>query len=494
MSEFEPASPTYAISDTVVEHTLRGRDRTRADLPGGYRLTLRTRELHGPVRAALAAPSPTGLARICIARFSPVTPMPAMTRVLDAVTRYAPALPDARNAHPSPQAVARLLITGTSFHRPGEPGLFVRFGPVEAWLNGKRLNVTLGGPASGVSLILEGPWDAPSTARLTAAVLGALTGAEQLAGEVAALLPLGPWWVVSDQYHPNAALILPSSRRPDPEDPLGRRFSPALRDVRNDLPGVRSDGDFRERVSIEGSAVALRITRRERAVARLVRTRVSTSVPGTDKVVDTRTTFAPANTAPNRPQSGSSHDASRLALYVACEDEPYRYGVKLDLGEWGYVLDAQSVLYGPGWFPFHQHVTRREKDPAYPLNDREVPSGRTTPAPVRISPDIENFSWGNEYVQLTPLDHRVEARLRLYVGQRQASTLVRTATLEIDLRARRVTLPARLPVALRHQTETKGRRILDLLLAARRERRGGAPEPWSVLAPWCRGDPPRTGT
>ncbi|MFF1917085.1 hypothetical protein ACFVYE_37160 [Streptomyces sp. NPDC058239] len=496
MYEFEPASPTYAISDTVVEHTMRGRDRSSADLPGGYRLTLRTRELHGPVRAALAAPSPTGNARICTVRFSPVTPMPAMTRVLDAVTRYAPALPDARDAHPSPQAVARLLTTGTSFQRPGEPGLFVRFGPAEAWLNGKRLSVTLGSPASGISLILEGPWDAPSTARLTAAVLGELTDAEQLAGEVAALLPPGPWRVVSDQYHPDAALILTSSRRPDPEDPLGRSVSRALRDVGNDLQAARSDWDFQELISIEGSAVALRITRRERAVARLVRTCVSTSVPGADEVGNTRTTFAPADppTAPDRPPSGSPHNASGLALYVAAEDEPYQYGVKLDLGEWGYVLAAQSVLYGPGWYPFHKHVTRREKDPAYPLNDREVPTGRTIPAPVRISPDVENFSWSNEYVQLTPVDHRVEARLRLYVGERQARTLVRTVTLEIDLRARRVTLPDRIPAALRHQAETKGRRILDLLLAARRERRRGATEPWSVLEPWGRGDPPSPGT
>ncbi|MFD8646584.1 hypothetical protein [Streptomyces mirabilis] len=241
MYEFEPASPTYAISDTVVEHTMRGRDRTSADLPGGYRLTLRTRELHGPVRAALAAPSPTGPARICIARFSPVTPMPVAARVLDAVTRYAPALPDARDTHPSPQAVARLLTTGTPFQRPGEQGLFVRFGPAEAWLNGKRLSVTLGSPASGISLILEGPWDAPSTARLTAAVLVELTGAEQLAGEVAALLPPGPWRVVSDQYHPDAALILPSSRRPDPEDPLGRRVSRALRDIKTELQAARPD-------------------------------------------------------------------------------------------------------------------------------------------------------------------------------------------------------------------------------------------------------------
>ncbi|MFD7055555.1 hypothetical protein ACFWBS_41050 [Streptomyces mirabilis] len=60
MHEFEPVSPTYGISEAVVAHRLRGGARLRANLPGGYRLALRTRELHGPVQAALAAPSPTG--------------------------------------------------------------------------------------------------------------------------------------------------------------------------------------------------------------------------------------------------------------------------------------------------------------------------------------------------------------------------------------------------------------------------------------------------
>jgi hypothetical protein len=181
--EFEPASPTYGISDAIVEHHLRGRDRTSAELPGGYRLTLRTRELHGPV---LAAPSPTGPARICTARISAFTPTPVTSRVLDTVTRYAPALPDARDAHPPQEAVARLLTTGAPFQRPGEPGLFVRFGHAEAWLEGKRLGVTLGRQDGGVSLVLEGPWDAPSTARLTALVLRELTDAERLASEVVA--------------------------------------------------------------------------------------------------------------------------------------------------------------------------------------------------------------------------------------------------------------------------------------------------------------------
>ncbi|MFI7405936.1 hypothetical protein ACIBW9_36640 [Streptomyces sp. NPDC049541] len=496
MYAFEPVSPTYAISDTIVEHQLHGRDRTRADLPGGYRLTLRTRQRHGQLEAALFAPSPTGPARICTARISAHTPTPGMSRILDTVTRYAPALPDARDAHPPLEAVALLLTTGALFQRPGEPGLFVRFGPAEAWLEGRRLSVTLGSPDSGLSLVLGGPWDAPSTARLTAAVLRELTEAEQLAGEVAALLQPGAWQVLSDQWHPDAALVLPATRRPDPEDPLGRRISGALREVKHHMREERPDWDFQELIAVEGSAVALRVTARERAVPRLVRTVVSDGAHVPDELGNTCTTFAPADlpAPPTFAPAPPPHEVPSLDLHVAPQDTRYPYGVKLELGNWAYALEPQAVFYGSGWYPFHKHVTRREKDPTAPLNDRDVPTGRTVPARVRISPDVEDRAWGNEYVQLTPVDHRVEARLHLYAGRENACTLVRTVTLEIDLRAKRVMLPAQMPAALRHQAEVKGRRILDLLLAARRERRRGASEPRAVLAPRDRGGPPRADT
>ncbi|MEU0950262.1 hypothetical protein ABZ379_47665 [Streptomyces canus] len=113
------------------------------------------------------------------------------------------------------------------------------------------------------------------------------------------------------------------------------------------------------------------------------------------------------------------------------------------------------------------------------------------PATVRISPDAEHRSWRNEYVQLTPVDHRVEARLQLYAGQEGGCVLVRAVTLQIDLRTMRVTLPDQIPAGpLRHQAAIKGERILALLAAARCERDHGASEPRGVLGPWVRGDPP----
>lgn len=358
-------------------------------------------------------------------------------------------------------------------------------------MEGRRLGVTLGHPDSGLSLVLGGPWGTPSTARLTAAVLRELTDAGQLADEAASLLEPGPWQVLSDKWHPNAALVMAASLLPDPEDPLGRRVSRALGEVERDLQAAQPDWDFQSLISVEGSVVALRITRRDRAAPRLIRKCLSDSAHGPDELGNTRTTFAPAD-LPEQP--GPPDGDSSLALHVAVKDEHYTYGVKPELGEWAYVLEAQAVLYGPGWYPFHEHMTRREKDPTAPLNDPEVPTGRTVPARVRISPAAEHRSWGNEYIQLIPVDHRVEARLYLYVGQDSGRSLVRTVTLEIDLRAKRVRLPTQMPAALRYQAEVKGRRILDLLLAARRELRRGVSEPRAVLGPRKRGAPPSADT
>ncbi|MFF4035960.1 hypothetical protein ACFYZ2_40505 [Streptomyces sviceus] len=51
---------------------------------------------------------------------------------------------------------------------------------------------------------------------------------------------------------------------------------------------------------------------------------------------------------------------------------------------------------------------------------------------MRISPDVEHRSWRNEYVQLTPVDHRVKARLQLHAGQEEGCALLRTFTLQIN--------------------------------------------------------------
>jgi hypothetical protein len=223
---------------------------------------------------------------------------------------------------------------------------------------------------------------------------------------------------------------------------------------------------------------------------------VSDGAFGPRELGNTRTTFLPSDLPAFPcldPDLLPRPVMTPLDLFVAPEPERDMYGVKLELGSWRYVLDKNAVFYGPGWYPFHKHVTRREKDPRAPLNDREVPTGRTIPAAVRISPDVENRAWRNEYVQLTPIDHRVKARLQLYAGREEGCLLVRTVTLQIDLGAMRVTLPDQIPAGpLRHQAAVKGERILDLLAASLHERGHGLGEPRAVLGSWDRGDPPGT--
>ncbi|WP_331738799.1 hypothetical protein [Embleya sp. NBC_00896] len=167
--------------------------------------------------------------------------------------------------------------------------------------------------------------------------------------------------------------------------------------------------------------------------------------------------------------------------YIAPEDEFDMYGIELDLGDWRYVIDELGVVYGRGWYPLHRYPTHPEPDPSSPLLTRLVAGDATAPAQVRVSPGIEVYSWRNEYVTLNPIDHRVEARIRLFVRRQGMGAMVRRVVLHIDLRDKTVLLPAELPAALRTQAETKGRRVLDLLTDARRERRRRLPEPSQAL-------------
>ncbi|MEV4502637.1 hypothetical protein [Streptomyces klenkii] len=171
---------------------------------------------------------------------------------------------------------------------------------------------------------------------------------------------------------------------------------------------------------------------------------------------------------------------------VAPRDEFDMYAVRLDLGSWSYALDDVGLVYGPGWFPFHRHVERTELDPCAPLLPRSVPTGKTAPVRVRISPDVEHRSWRNEYVRLQPIDHRVQAHMNLYVCGSGSGAAIRRAVVEINLRNLDVTVPALCPPALRHQAAVKGRRVLDLVMNARIERRRGLSAPAGVLAPGLR--------
>ncbi|MGI5255660.1 hypothetical protein [Actinacidiphila glaucinigra] len=178
-----------------------------------------------------------------------------------------------------------------------------------------------------------------------------------------------------------------------------------------------------------------------------------------------------------------------LAPYLAPADEFYSYSVELALGSWSYVVD-DGVVYGPGWYPFHQIVEERKPDPSNPLSPRLVPTGTTAPARVRLSPDVEHRSWGNEYVLLSAVDHRATSQLWLLVARQGMGAMTRRVDLVLDLRQRTVELPEQCPEHLRHQAQVKGDRLMDLVMKARAERRRGltAPGP-TLLGPGLRPQP-----
>ncbi|OEV13243.1 hypothetical protein AN218_04500 [Streptomyces nanshensis] len=168
------------------------------------------------------------------------------------------------------------------------------------------------------------------------------------------------------------------------------------------------------------------------------------------------------------------------APQVAAENTTALYAIEPEPGDWAYALDDPPEIYGPGWYPFHRHVTRPVPHDGAPLRlPRLERTGRTEPRPVRISPNTAYRAWHNEYVTLFGYrdDARVLARTHLYVSP----CTVRSAEFGIDLRKKSITVPEACPDNLRQQAEEKARRVLAFLLAARAERRRGLASPHGIL-------------
>ncbi|WP_030894335.1 hypothetical protein [Streptomyces sp. NRRL F-5053] len=176
---------------------------------------------------------------------------------------------------------------------------------------------------------------------------------------------------------------------------------------------------------------------------------------------------------------------SKLAKYrppsIASQDEFDGHAIELELGNWAYALDDAPGVYGPGWYPFHRVVMRREFDPENRTAHvgRDVATDKIEPRAVRISPDKEFLSWRNEYVTLHPYrnDARVKAVTNLFVER----GTVRLIEIAVDLREQTVILPDGVPDALREQAEVKGQRVLHFLNAARSERRRGLAAPHTIV-------------
>lgn len=138
----------------------------------------------------------------------------------------------------------------------------------------------------------------------------------------------------------------------------------------------------------------------------------------------------------------------------------YTYPVKPPEGEWEYRLDEVGITYGPGPWPFYYA----------PHGGDRVPFG------VRVSPDTEILSWGNEYVLLRPLlqdPEIVESKLRLYVRPQGLGAVVVAVRFGINLRQETAAVTPSCPPELREQADIKVARLLRFLLQHRTARDAG---------------------
>ncbi|MEU3497557.1 hypothetical protein ABZ747_29205 [Kitasatospora cineracea] len=176
---------------------------------------------------------------------------------------------------------------------------------------------------------------------------------------------------------------------------------------------------------------------------------------------------------------------------IAAQDTFDMYGTEPPEGDWPYRLDDFGTVYGPGGWPFHRRIERTEWHPTNPLITRQVDTGATKPARVRLSPDPGGSWYGrNHYVTLGPVGGDVHADLELYVARQGMGAMVRRATLVLDTSSGAVVVPDGCPPSLRQQAEERGRRLLAFLADACMERDAGATKPHEVLHTLLRKDDP----
>jgi len=140
-------------------------------------------------------------------------------------------------------------------------------------------------------------------------------------------------------------------------------------------------------------------------------------------------------------------------------------GLQLPDGDWAYEVDDFDIAYGPGWWPYHRDGQ---------------PSG------VRLAPNTRYWAWRNEYVLAHPTGRgpTVHAGLQLYERKQGMGAMIVRCRVVLDLKHGSFTVDERCPPHLRPQADTKAQRLLDLILAARRERRRGQPAPLTAHQRW----------
>jgi hypothetical protein len=132
-------------------------------------------------------------------------------------------------------------------------------------------------------------------------------------------------------------------------------------------------------------------------------------------------------------------------------------------GSWAYLVDDYGIGYGPGWWPYYR-------------------VGK--PDSVRLAPDTAYYAWRDQYVLAGPADTAATSHVTVTLALPGDDGRTVRCQVYLDLRDRSVTVPDTVPAAARPGAQEKGQRVLDLLLAARAERRRGASAPVPAHERW----------
>ncbi len=134
-------------------------------------------------------------------------------------------------------------------------------------------------------------------------------------------------------------------------------------------------------------------------------------------------------------------------------------------GSWSYIVDDYGIGYGPGWWPYYR-------------------AGK--PDSVRLAPDTAFYAWrDHQHVLARPADSVATSHVTVTLalpGDGDGRPM--RCQVYLDLRDRSVTVPDTIPAWARTEAQEKGQGVLDLLLAARAERRRGASAPVTAHQRW----------
>lgn len=170
--------------------------------------------------------------------------------------------------------------------------------------------------------------------------------------------------------------------------------------------------------------------------------------------------------------------------------EFYMYPSAPPAGEWAYQLDEWGVTYkrGQSW-PFRQ-ATDRDLLAAMKRKHFPAPAAGCGVSAIRLSPDTEYRSWGNEYVSVSPswtAPEIAETWLTLHVAPHGMGADVTRCKVTLDLTAGTFTVGECMP-EVKEQAEVKAARLIAFFRAAQADAEAGKRKPVTAHERYEQGD------